>query len=282
VAQRKQPRWTQVARIGTRAVFGIYILVASLRHHLGGTHTASLHALCPFGAVETVGSLITSGAYIQKIHPSSLVLGVGLLLSALIAGGAFCGWICPYGAVQDLLTWIRGKLRWREVVVPPRVDRVLRYGRFVALIAILYATMATAKLWFADYDPYYGLFSLGWIFEFDLATFWPGYLITLAILAGSVFIPRLWCRYLCPLGGLLSLIQRISPLKVRRDAHLCIDCKRCDRACPMKLNVSTAPAVTHDCTLCESCVEACPVAGALETAWPHYGQHASGEKELAR
>jgi len=132
------------------------------------------------------------------------------------------------------------------------------------------ATISTSRLWFEDYDPYHTLFSLGWLFDFNLAEQWPGYLVTLVVLAGSLLIPRFWCRYLCPLGGLLSLVQRIAPLKVRRNRAACIDCKRCDKACPLNLHVSTARALTHDCSMCLRCVSACPAKGALETALPGY------------
>lgn len=200
----------------------------------------------------------------------SLVLGVGVLLSTLFVGAAFCGWICPLGALQDALDWIRRKLHIREVNVPKSLDRVLRYGRHAMLVGIIYATATTAKLWFGNFDPYYTLFGLNWIFEFNWAENWPAYLVAVGVVGGSLLIPRLWCRYLCPLGGLLSLIERISPIKIRRNAGICIDCQRCDEVCPMRLDVSTGGAVTHDCVMCLRCTQACPVAGALEVALPGY------------
>jgi polyferredoxin len=238
--------------------FAIFILVSSVRHSVSTEHLPSTDAYCPFGAVETLWTFVRTGTFVQKTHPSNLVLGVGLLFGALLAGASFCGWICPFGALNDLLTWMRRKLRLPEVKVPARLDRILTYGRYVTLIAIPVITVLTAKLWFSSYDPYRTIFSLNWLFEFNLVEHWPAYAVALGVIAGGLFIPRFWCRYLCPQGVLLGLIQRISPIAIWRNKEMCIDCKLCDRACPSRLQVSTAKAVRGDCIGCLECVEVCP------------------------
>jgi len=267
VGKKKSKRldWVGWLRRLSQLGFSAYIIISAIIHSTGDMKTASTDALCTFGGIETLWRFITSGgtAYCPKTHPSNLVLAVGLLLGAVIAGGTFCGWICPFGALQDALEWVRRKLRLPELLVPTKLDRILRYLRWVVLAGILYATISTITLWFADFDPYRTIFSLGWIFEFNLAEQWPAYAIALVILIGSLFIPRLWCRYLCPQGAILGLVQRISPLKIRRDKNLCIDCGRCDRACPMNLEVSNHNAVNFDCTGCQKCTSVCPVPGAL-------------------
>jgi len=179
-------------------------------------------------------------------------------LGALFAGATFCGWICPFGALNDLLTWIRQKTRLPELKVPDRLDRILTYGRYVILILVPYMTIVTARLWFADYDPYRTIFSLSWLFEFNWAAHWPAYTIALVVLLGGLFIPRFWCRYLCPQGVLLGLIQRISFIKIWRNPTSCVGCNLCDAVCPAKLSISTADAVVGDCTGCLECVAVCP------------------------
>jgi len=271
-------RWLDVARRVSQIGFAAFILVAAVRHHTSAVHVPSLHAYCPFGVIGSLGTLITTGKFAPKIHTSSLVLGVAVLVSAFMVGSAFCGWVCPLGSLGDALEWVRRKLHLPEVKVPKKLERVLSYGRYAMLIGIIWATMSTAKLWFGAIDPYYAIFSLDWLFELNWAEYWPGYLVALGIVVGGLFIPRIWCRFLCPLGGLLSLIERVSPIKIRRNAHTCIDCGRCDGVCPTRIEVSSCQSVTHDCVMCLRCVQACPVSGALEVALPGFGQDNESEE----
>jgi len=262
---KKTGGWTAIVRRLSQLGFSAFIIISAIQHHVSVEKMPSTDALCPFGGIATLWRYISSGgtAFVSKTHPSNLVLVAGLLIGAIIAGGAFCGWVCPLGALQDALDWARRKLRLPEIRVPEILDRILRFGRYLVLAGILYATIQTARLWFADFCPYRSIFGLEWLFEFSWAEQWPAYVTALSIIAASLLIPRVWCRYLCPLGAILGAIQRISPLKVRRDAGLCISCGKCDRACPMKLKVATRNAVNFDCTGCQKCLAVCPVPGAL-------------------
>ena len=129
-------------------------------------------------------------------HGSNLVLALGLIIGVILAGGAFLRVDLPFGAFQDLLGWIRKKLHLPEVTVPARLDRVLTYGRYVSLVVILAATIASVKLWFAGWDPYRTIFGLGWAFEFNLAENWLAYVVALVVMVGALLIPRAWCRTL--------------------------------------------------------------------------------------
>ena len=267
LARRYRMVWTDRIRHLVQLGFAAFILYMSVAHNLATEDgaVASIDALCPFGAVETFYRWITSaGQYVPKTHLSNLVLGIGLLIGVLFAGGAFCGWVCPFGALQDLLSWIRGKLHIKEIRVPEKWDRVLRYGRYVVLAFVLIQTITLVKLWFADWDPYRTIFGLGWLFEFNLATTWGAYLIAGGILVGSLFVERAWCRYMCPLGGAISLLGNLSFLRIRRNGEACKGCNVCEKPCPVKLPVATANTISPNCIGCLACVEACPRHGTLE------------------
>ncbi len=258
---------TRIARRLVQAAFLLFIVAASLRHALfeESVTAASIDALCPFGAVETLWRTWTSGQFVPKTHPSNIVLGVALLVSAVVAGASFCGWICPFGTLQDGLTWLRTRLKVPAVRVPQAIDRWLRYGRYLMLGLILYMTISTVRLWFADIDPYRTLFGLGWLFEFNLAEQWLAYAVAVAILVGSFFIPRFWCKYACPLGGALSLTNHFSLLRIHRTESTCKSCALCNRPCPMGIDVAEAnPFVSANCINCLECVETCPRHATLE------------------
>jgi NapH/MauN family ferredoxin-type protein len=264
---RRRITWTRRARRLVQLSFATFILSSSIVHQTAtedGT-TASIDALCPFGGIETAWRYISSGGqYVPKTHASNLILLTGLLFATLIAGSAFCGWICPFGAVQDLLTSLRKRLHIREIQVPQRLDRVLRYGRYVMLGLILYQTIVSVKLWFATIDPYRTLFGLDWLFDFQPAVAWAAYLSTAIVLVSSFFVERAWCRYACPLGVALSLVGKFSLLRIRRTEESCKGCAICSRPCPVKLPVATAKTISSDCIGCLECVDTCPRPGALE------------------
>ena len=258
---RKRIVWTQRTRRLTQLAFVVYILGMSVIHNFSVVDgaTPSIDALCPFGGVETLQRFIASGGqFIPKTHLSNIVLLIGLTVGVVLAGGAFCGWVCPFGALQDGLTWLRKKLRIKEISVAPRADRVLRYGRYLVLVLILIQTISTVKLWFADFDPYRTIFGLGWLFEFNLAANWPAYTIALLVIGGSFLIERAWCRYLCPLGGAISLFGKFSLLRIRRTGDTCKSCAICERPCPVKLPVAIANTMSSNCIGCLECVAACP------------------------
>lgn len=264
--RRSRMAWTQRIRHLIQFGFAAFILYSSVQHNLAtedGT-TASMDALCPFGAIETAWRYISQGQFLSHIHMSTLVLGIGVLLSVLLVGGAFCGWICPFGAVMDLMNWIRTKLHLREIQVPERWDRILRYGRFVMLGIILYQTIASVTLWFGGIDPYRTLFGLEWLFAFNPTANWVAYTIVLVVLASSLFIERAWCRYACPFGGAISLLGNLSLLRIGREGDSCKGCAVCAKPCPVKLPVDTVDTINSNCIGCLACVDACPRPGALE------------------
>jgi polyferredoxin len=94
--------------------------------------------------------------------------------------------------------------------------------------------------------------------------------ITLAfLLIASMFVKNFWCRYLCPYGALMGLIGAMSPVRIRRDTGLCIDCAKCAKACPSMLPVDRLIQIrSPECIGCYECIAECPAAGALEMAAP--------------
>jgi polyferredoxin len=262
---RQRAAQTQALRHLAQFLFAAFIVYSAVVHNLATTDgaTASIDALCPFGGLETAWRYLSTGQFVPKTHLSNLVLGLGLLIGVVLAGGAFCGWVCPFGAVQDFLTWARKKLRAPELRMPAKLDRVLRYGRFLVLGLILYKTVTTAKLMFSTVDPYRTLFSLEWLFAFD-PVLWVSYTVLGVVLLASFFVERAWCRYACPLGGAISLLGNLSLFRIRRDAVVCKNCAVCETDCPVKLPVATSTAVSANCIGCLNCVETCPAKGALE------------------
>ncbi|MDI6870962.1 MAG: 4Fe-4S binding protein [Bacillota bacterium] len=115
--------------------------------------------------------------------------------------------------------------------MPERYDRYLVLLKYVVLVAILWATYSTAELVFADYDPYRTIFSLHWLFSPDEVAL-SGWIVTGVVLALALLIPKFWCRFACPLGALVSLMNRVSFFSM---------CLECVDACPQKALVIEGP-----------------------------------------
>jgi polyferredoxin len=85
----------------------------------------------------------------------------------------------------------------------------------------------------------------------------------------SVFVQNFWCRFLCPYGALMGLVSTLSPVRIRRDAEACIDCGKCNKACPSKLPVDRLVQIRSlECTSCMECVAVCPAQNALQLSLP--------------
>lgn len=264
---RSVPRLTATRVVRSIVQVGMVGLIAylGLRHQFVGG-AAPLDSFCPFGAIESLPSLLGGLGFIGKIGTSNLVLLGALGLVTLALSGAFCGWLCPFGAVQDLLSAIRRRVIGRTYVIPARVHGVLKYGRWLVLGLIVYMSGKFLSLWFADYDPFRALFH----FKFES---WTAIALVAATVLGGLLVERFWCLYLCPLGALVGAVGVFGFVKVRRDGEGCSDCTLCARACPSRIPVHEVTAVADEhCTMCLECVESCPEPGTLTVSTGAQGE----------
>jgi len=226
---------------------------------IGWLSTASLHAICPFGGVVSIYQYVTAGTYVHKIHESAFILMYIVFALALLVGPAFCGWACPLGSFQEWLSKLGRRIFKRRfnTFVPSGVDSYLRYLRYAVLVWVVYVTATSATLFFADYDPYYALFNF-WTGEVAISSL----IILGVVMLASLAVERPFCKYACPYGAVLGVFNLFRVFKIKRNISTCIDCKVCDRACPMNIEVSTGKTVRdHQCISCLICTseDACPV-----------------------
>jgi hypothetical protein len=111
----------QTLRLVTQTGFALFILYTVALHLLvgeqGGVITTSAEAYCPFGGLETLYTFVSSGGtLVSHTHLSNLVILASVLLLAVVARGAFCGWICPLGAIQE---WLFAGSAWLQKHIRP-------------------------------------------------------------------------------------------------------------------------------------------------------------------
>ncbi|HKL58431.1 MAG TPA: 4Fe-4S binding protein [Sphaerochaeta sp.] len=212
------------------------------------------HMICPMGGIATLTRLISQGLFIPKTGIENIILLLAVLITTIVAGPVFCGWICPLGSIQDWANALARRTRIPQIQVKKSLDRVLQYTKYLVLALILFATAKSFNLVFIKTDPYYALmhFYTGEVAPLALT-------ILGATLLASLFLQRPWCRYLCPLGAILSLLGKFSILKVKRPSDACISCGACSKACPVSLDPGKEEYVTEShCIRCGLCESSCP------------------------
>lgn len=255
-------------REGVKWLVVVLVLGLSLLHIYGNKAVwAPLDAYCPFGGLESFWKWLTQGRFLDKTQPSNFALGAALLVTTLLFGGVFCGWICPLGTIQDGLHRLGRFLRLPQLKIAPKADKLLRWLRLPILLLILLQSFTLARLWFADYDPFRIIFGLHWISEPSSIVFW-GWMIGGGFLALSLVIHRFWCRYLCPLGLVIQSLGMISWFRIRWKKSQCLGCDLCSRKCPLGLSVQNPKLNSTACNRCLNCITSCPSPKALEYRAP--------------
>jgi len=212
------------------------------------------HMICPMGGIATLTHLVSQGLYIPKTGIANIVILSGVLITSIVAGPVFCGWLCPLGSIQDWANALARKIQIPQAKISHSLGQLLKVTKYLVLALILFATAKSFNLAFIKADPYYALmhFYTGEVAPLAL-------IILLTTLLTSLFIQRPWCRWLCPLGAILSLLGKSSILKVKRPSKVCIACGACSKACPVSLDPSAEEHVEESrCIRCGLCEGSCP------------------------
>lgn len=229
---------------------------------------------CPIGSFQSVvGS--------SKFNFSYYVTGTLILLGVLL-GRFVCGFLCPFGWLQELLHKIPGKKFSTKKLKP------LTYIKYVVL---LFAVVLLPVLVVNDVgmgDPFFCKYicpqgvlegaiplaianagirsALGHLFTWKLA-------VLIAVVVLSVLFYRPFCKWICPLGAFYALMNKVSLLGIQVDACKCVSCGKCSKVCQMDVDVVRAP--NHaECIRCGKCIGACPV----DAISYRYGLDVSAEK----
>ena len=225
-----------------------------------------------------------------------LALASFLIVGVLI-GKSLCGWICPFGFVQDLVGFIKRK----QADFSSRTHDSMVYMKYFVLGIALFVsvTFSVSKLMGTGdgYEKAIGIFTKApfttlspaetlfgtvpkMIFNFRMALasksvmdamsgistlpplFWVQFFVMAFVLVFAAFIPRGWCRYFCPHGAIMAVLNRFSFLGLRRDPVKCArgGCRLCVSACPMRVPILDLPWEKFsdpECIYCMKCADAC-------------------------
>ncbi len=210
---------------------------------------------------------------------------IGMLIPILVAfylGRVFCSWVCPISFLHETVDKIRAWLfRYHPITWRDRLVLSLRL-LWVALIGEFLLSMILGFPIFVFVSPP-GLVGRELMLAIIFHSFALEGFIVLAILLLHFVTRRFYCRYLCPLGGLLAFLGQKRRLKVRLKSRKCSACGICEKVCPLGLPVNRGGSYSPYCWNCGECVDYCPT-GALKFYWKrsYYLKSVSEEASKAR
>lgn len=206
--------------------------------------------LNPYGGWSELKSSFIDINYRFSGLSRTIALSFSILLTTLFFGRFFCGFVCPLGTLQDFFTFIGNKFNIQKIEIDNNSHQkliVIKY--FIFLLAIVISTIGLGNI-IAPYSPWLAFLniSVGSILI-------PGLIILFILLLLSLGMPRVFCKYLCPLGAFQSLIQALGFFSIENSSN-CKSCNHCLNECPVSIKKPYASGeVSPECISCLSCVE---------------------------
>ncbi|WP_374395682.1 4Fe-4S binding protein [Tabrizicola sp.] len=185
------------------------------------------------------------------IEPVIFILWGFTALGMLFWGrGVYCGWLCPFGALQELTNAAAQRLGVKQIAVPQALHErlwVIKYTLFMAILALSFYSMRDALI-LAEAEPFKTAISL----RFMRA--WPFLLFVAALLTASLFIERFYCRYLCPLGAGLAIPAKLKIFDwLKRRPQCGRECRMCETKCTVGAIDAIGRINANECVLCLRC-----------------------------
>lgn len=246
--------------------FAIWLKAMELGLNPTVNRPSGVEAFLPISSLMNTWHWITRGE-IQMHHPAGVFIFLGIVAASFVLGKFFCSWMCPIGFFSEWLWKIRSRaIESKPVPIPRILDFILRSFKYIFLAFFMYAIfiLLDPQSLHEFLESPYNLAADAKMFDF-FANITPlAASVIAALCIVSIFVRNAWCRFFCPYGALLGIVGSLSPAKIRRSQHACIECEKCTRVCPAGISVHTSAVIRSDeCSSCLECVSICPKQDAL-------------------
>jgi len=185
------------------------------------------------------------------LDPLVFMLWSFVAVSILFWGrGVFCGWLCPFGALQELLNMVARKIGLKQIDIPFSLHERLWMIKYVLFLGILAISLNSIKSAFAvaEVEPFKTAITLTFMRD------WPLVAYAVALLAVGLFVERFYCRYLCPLGGALAIPARLHMFEwLKRYRECGAECQVCARRCTVQAIHPLGQINPNECIHCLKC-----------------------------
>ena len=195
---------------------------------------------------------------------SFVVTLIALCLFTVVFGRFFCGFACAFGsrgdAVRAFYVFICKKRKKKPVTMKASVVKYLQAVKYVVLVLLVVSCYTGVYSKTRGMSPW-DVFSMLHAGNFKLGGYIVGLVLLVLILVGMAFQERFFCRVLCPMGAVFSILPVLPLFTLRRDRSECIrGCRACTMKCPSDIELApdTAPELSGDCFQCQKCIDTCP------------------------
>lgn len=214
-----------------------------------------------FSAMRDILAAFMDGSFSAgELLPQMILVFMVFLVTALW-GRFFCGFLCSFGMLQELIFFFSKRVISGRVRIPERFDSIMKFLKYFILVFIVAGVWILALPVDSSWDPWgvFGILVSGNFSIISSAIPTVGFAVLLAITVGSLFVGRFFCRYLCPLGALFAVVSRKRLYKIRRQSDSCTNCGLCTKSCSMGIRIPEKNAViSGECIQCMQCLSICP------------------------
>jgi NosR/NirI family nitrous oxide reductase transcriptional regulator len=202
--------------------------------------------------ITWIHSLVTDFRWDSLLADPLIAILCGFAVVSMFFWGraAFCGWLCPFGALQELTNKAARRLRIPQVKIPAVLHSrlvVAKYILFVALVAISFFSWDLAMAG-TEIEPFKAAIILRFMTE------WPMVAYALALIAASLFVERFYCRFACPLGGGLAILGKVRVFNsLKRHTECGSRCRVCETVCPVGAIKRNGQINMNECFYCLDC-----------------------------
>ena len=215
-----------------------------------------------FSAIKAIYTGVINGSFSTAALAGQIVLAVSMLLITAIMGRFFCGFLCAFGTMGDFFWYIGTKLKLRRPKIGTKADRMLKKVKYVLLIGIiLFGWTFGMELLGGTDNPWmvFGMLAKPESWTDTTVLFSVGMALLVLIIAGSLYIERFFCRYLCPLGAAFAVVSKFRLFRIQKPRAHCGSCRACTKRCSMGIPLYKSNMVrSAECIDCMNCVEICP------------------------
>lgn len=219
-----------------------------------------VEAFLPISALVSLKHFFLTGV-INDIHPSALVILLIVFGTALFIKKGFCAWVCPIGAVSEMLHRLQLRMFRRKIALIRPLDTLLRGLKYLVaafFIWSIFFKMSGDSIAQFIQSPYH-MFADVKMLTFFTRISMTAMIVLIILTVLSFFVQHFWCRYLCPYGALLGLMSFLSTGSIKRDPSCCTECGKCEKVCPGRIRIRQLETVkSSECMACMACVDHCP------------------------